>query len=51
MPDYQKMYYYLFSAITSAIEAMDELNIGQAKQMLILAQQKTEDIYISADEN
>lgn len=38
MPDYKKMYFALFSAITEAIEALQT------------AQIKTEEIYIAEDE-
>lgn len=41
---YKKMYYCLFNAITNALEQND---YEAAKQLLITAQQKTEDIYIN----
>ncbi len=50
MPDYQKMYYMLFNAITDAIEEMGK-NVGAAKELLILAQQQTEELYISAEKS
>ena len=50
MPDYQKMYTTLFNAITDAIENIEELNYGTAKEILIQAQQKTEELYIEAED-
>ena len=43
MPDYQKMYTTLFKAQTAAIELQE-----QSTLMLKVAQQKTEEMYISA---
>ncbi len=51
MVDYQKMYLCLFRAISDAIEALDSLNIGNCKEILINAQQTTEEIYISSVED
>ena len=48
--DYEKMYHYLFNAITDAIEKIEELDFGTAKQKLTSAQQKTEEMYIEAEE-
>ena len=50
MPDYQKMYTTLFNAMTDAIENIEELNYGTAKEILIQAQQKTEELYIDAED-
>ncbi len=47
MPDYQAMYLRLFNAVTDAIESIEQQNYGTAKQQLILAQQETEELYIS----
>ena len=49
MPDYQKMYFTLFNAITDAVESMKQQNYGEAKKILILAQQEAEEIYICAE--
>ena len=48
MTDYQKMYTTLFNAVTDALEKMEVQNYGDAKERLISAQQKTEEIYITA---
>ena len=49
MEDYQKMYTTLFNAITDALEKIEGQNYGDAKELLIAAQQKTEDIYIKTE--
>ena len=49
MPDYEKMYHSLFNAITDALEQIEQLNFGSAKDLLIAAQQQTEEIYITAE--
>ena len=46
--DFQKMYTTLFNAITDALEQLDAQNYGEAKETLISAQQKAEDIYIDS---
>ena len=48
MPDYEKMYHLLFNAITDALEQIEQQNLGIAKDQLISAQQKTEELYITA---
>ncbi len=50
MPNYQKMYATLFNAITDAVECIQQDNYGTAKEVLIQAQQETEELYISAEE-
>ena len=50
MEVYQKMYYLLFNAITDALKQMDAQNYGEAKETLISAQQKAEEIYIDSAE-
>lgn len=47
MPNFEKMYYQLFNAITDSIEETEKMNFGQAKSILIQAQQKCEEMYIS----
>ena len=49
MPDYQKMYGVLFNAITDALEHMGK-NPAKARELLMSAQQQTEELYISAEE-
>ena len=47
--DYEKLYHLLFNAITDALEQMEKQNYGTAKDLLITAQQKAEEIYMSAE--
>ena len=49
MSDYNKMYTTLFNAITNALEKLEWQNYGDAKDLLIAAQQKAEEIYITAE--
>ena len=51
MPNFEEMYYTLFRAITKAIESIDDANYGTARDLLIQAQQQTEEVYISAEES
>ncbi|WP_325201331.1 hypothetical protein [Oscillibacter sp.] len=50
MPNYQKMYAIAFNAISDALEELDKLNIGAAKEHLKEAQFHTEELYIAQDE-
>ena len=46
--NYEKMYHLLFNAITDALAQIEKQNYGDAKSTLIAAQQKAEEIYITA---
>ena len=46
MEDYAKLYHLLFNAITDALEQMNAQNFGSAKETLVSAQQKAEEIFI-----
>ena len=46
MNNYRLMYYILFNAITNALEAQKEGNYVMVNNILITAQQNTEDIYL-----
>ena len=48
MTDYRKMYSTLFNAITDALAQIENQNHGDAKSTLIAAQQKAEEMYITA---
>ena len=50
MVDYQKLYTKLFNAATDALEALEQLNVGQARDILRQAQQEAEEEYLSAEE-
>ena len=47
---YEKMYFALFDAFTDALEAIEAQNFGQAKALLIAAQQRCEELYLDAEE-
>lgn len=49
MEDYRKMYTTLFNSITDAIACIEESNFGAAKEILICAQKKTEELFISGN--
>ena len=46
MVNYQKLYTGLFNAITDALEELEELNIGRAKELLRQAQIDAEEMYL-----
>ena len=48
MENYQKMYSTLFNAITDALAQIEKQNYGDAKSTLIAAQQKAEEMDITA---
>ena len=48
--EYEKLYHLLFNAITDALKKIKRQNYGDAKDLLIAAQQKAEDIYITAED-
>ena len=48
MENYQKMYSTLFNAITDALAQIEKQNYCDAKSTLIAAQQKAEEMYITA---
>ncbi len=50
MPDYEKMYFGLFNQVTDAIRALEKFNPSLAREILIKAQRKAEEQYISAGE-
>lgn len=43
---YEELYHALFNAVTDALRAMEQENFGQAKELLIRAQQLCEERYI-----
>ena len=48
--DYKKLYYLLFNAATDALRAMEEWNMGQAKNILREAQCTAEEMYLSEED-
>ena len=48
MPDYEKMYFTLFNAITDALRLMDAEQYADAAIRLAAAQCETEELYIDS---
>lgn len=48
---YKNLYFHLFNQITDALEAMEKQNYGEARDILIRAQQEAEERYLNAEEN
>lgn len=49
MPNYKELYFQLFAAMADAVEAIEAANYGQAKEILISAQQRAEEQYMDAE--
>ena len=47
--EYKQPYLTLFNAITDALLAMEQCNYGQAKVLLMEAQQEAEEQFLSAE--
>lgn len=50
MPDYQKMYFHLFNAITDALVQLEQQNYGLAAERLKVAQVDGENAYLTEDD-
>lgn len=50
MPDYQKMYFHLFNAITDALVQLEQQNYGLAAEQLKAAQVDGENAYLTEDD-
>ncbi len=50
MQDYKALYIHLFGAVSNAIEEIEKLNLGNAKHILIVAQQESEESYLQMGE-
>ena len=48
MPNYEQLYFKLFSAAADAVEEIEALNFGKAKEILIAAQQSAEEQHMEA---
>jgi len=48
--DYRPMYFALFNAITDALEMMEKKDIIRAREILIWAQQRGEELYMEQEE-
>jgi len=49
MDIYKKLYHLMVDASERAIEAMEQNNYGEAKEILIQAEQTAEELYIEND--
>lgn len=49
MPNYEKMYFMLFNAITDALQLLEKKDITGASVKLYTAQYLAEEAYISAE--
>ncbi|MBQ3355582.1 MAG: hypothetical protein IJG45_00495 [Oscillospiraceae bacterium] len=49
MPDYEKMYYRFYNAITDALEYLEAGELQTARFLLIRAQQEAEELYLAAE--
>ena len=49
MPNYEKMYYTLFNAITDALRLLEREKNHDAVAVLMAAQCQTEELYIEAE--
>ena len=48
---YRKMYVQLFNAITDALFCMEQQNYGQARALLVDAQQQSEELFMDGEED
>lgn len=51
MEQNQRPYFMLFNAVTDAVAAIEEQNFGQARQILMQAQQDCEEWFLSCPES
>ena len=47
MPDYEKLYHLMVNAAEDALAALESANVWDAKSILIEAERKAEELYIS----
>ena len=50
MPDYEKLYYSMFNAVSEALEQLIKQNYGNGITLLKEAQWKCEEVYIESEE-
>lgn len=50
MTDYKTLYYLLFAAAADAVASLEQWNPGQARDILIRAQQRAEEAILSESE-
>ena len=49
MTDYKSLYLLLFGAMEDAIEELEQLNVGRAKERLTAAQQEAEERILNGE--
>lgn len=49
MLNYEQLYIKLFSAAADAVEAIEAMNFGQARDILIAAQQNAEEAHLAEE--
>ena len=49
MDEYKQPYLCLWRGVTDAVKAIEEQNFGEAKQILLKAQQDAEEAYLNAE--
>lgn len=50
MTDYKSLYFRLFAAAADAVAALERLDIGTAKELLVRAQQEAEEQYLTEED-
>ena len=50
MPDFETLYHIMVNASENTIDALEKQNFGEAKRILIDAEQRAEEIYITSTE-
>ena len=50
MPDFETLYHIMVNASENAIDALEKQNFGEAKRILIDAEQRAEEIHITSTE-
>ena len=48
MPDYKKLYHIMVGAAEDALAALEKVNVGDAKEILLAAEQRAEELYVSS---
>lgn len=51
MVDYEKLYHLMVNASEDAIAEIEKQNYGRARELLIAAEQRCEDIYLDAPQD
>ena len=47
---YKKMYLRLFNAVSDSLTAMEQMNYGEARRLLMQAQQACEELFLDGEE-